>query len=325
MKLKAGFRVFYLDDGTIGGDLDTLMEDVSMFEEEAKKLGLCLNHQKSELIRCPEVSVIPPPSSFKDMRLVRSTDATFLGSPIGDTSSINMVLQEKIEFLKTMSVRLSLLARQDALLLLRHAFALPKVLCILRTAPCFLSPLLHQFDLILRSTLSTVLNADLSSDAVWEQASLPVRAGGIGIRMTAELAPSAFLSSAAGCQDLITCLLPLYSPPAALESAIQLWSRDHDHPPPQGVDRMKQKEWDAVRVQCIQRKLISSTPVNSQSRARLLAAFTKESGYWLDAPPISSLGLRMEDEVIRIAVGLRIGVPLVVPHSCQHALQDICG
>ena len=59
----------------------------------------------------------------------------------------------------------------------------------------------------------------------------------------------------------------------------------------------------------IQKKLINSALANSWSRARLLAAFTKESGYWLDAPPISSLGLRIEDEGIRITVGLHIGVP----------------
>ena len=79
---------------------------------------------------------------------------------------------------------------------------------------------------------------------------------------------------------------------------------------------MKQKEWDAVRVECIQKKLINAALANSQSRARLLAAFTRKSGY-SDASPISSRGLHMEDK-IRIEVGLRIGVPLVIPHPCQH-------
>ena len=54
--------------------------------------------------------------------------------------------------------------------------------------------------------------------------------------------------------------------------------------------------------------------------ARLLAATKKETGAWLHALPISSLGLRMDDEILRVAVGLRLGVTLCHPHSCQ-----LCG
>ena len=55
-----------------------------------------------------------------------------------------------------------------------------------------------------------------------------------------------------------------------------------------------------------------------RSRARLLAAATKESGAWLHALPVSSLGLRMDDHTTRIAVGLRLGTPLCQPHICHH-------
>ncbi len=43
-----------------------------------------------------------------------------------------------------------------------------------------------------------------------------------------------------------------------------------------------------------------------------------ETGAWLDVLPISSLGLRMDDNTIRVAVGLRLGAPLCRPHSCYH-------
>lgn len=54
------------------------------------------------------------------------------------------------------------------------------------------------------------------------------------------------------------------------------------------------------------------------SSARLLASSTRESCAWLSAPPISSLGLRMEDHVIRSAVALRLGAPFTEPHCCVH-------
>ena len=39
--------------------------------------------------------------------------------------------------------------------------------------------------------------------------------------------------------------------------------------------------------------------------------------------PISSLGLRMDDDVIRTATGLRLGVPLCIPHCCQHCGSQV--
>ena len=57
--------------------------------------------------------------------------------------------------------------------------------------------------------LSTILNVDLDNDSAWLQATLPVRAGGLGIRRAVQLASSAYLASAAGCSALIQEILPL--------------------------------------------------------------------------------------------------------------------
>ena len=51
------------------------------------------------------------------------------------------------------------------------------------------------------------------------------------------------------------------------------------------------------------------------SKMRLLSASKKESGSWLHTLPVTSLGLlRMDDNTIRIAIGLRLGAPLCTPH-----------
>ena len=46
----------------------------------------------------------------------------------------------------------------------------------------------------------------------------------------------------------------------------------------------------------------------------------KESGAWMNALPISPSGLRLDDDVIKIAVGLCLGTLLCHPHQCH-----LCG
>ena len=58
---------------------------------------------------------------------------------------------------------------------------------------------------------------------------------------------------------------------------------------------------------------------DSYTRARLLVTSAPHSGDWLLAIPISSCGLRLDDEAIRIAVGLRLGCKIGELHDC------VCG
>ena len=50
LRLKSEFRVFYLDDGTLGGTKVEVLQDFQLVEQEAALLGLHLNHHKTELI-----------------------------------------------------------------------------------------------------------------------------------------------------------------------------------------------------------------------------------------------------------------------------------
>ena len=50
LKLHSELKVFYLDDGTLGGNLEDALCDLQLVEREAEDLGLQLNHAKSELV-----------------------------------------------------------------------------------------------------------------------------------------------------------------------------------------------------------------------------------------------------------------------------------
>ena len=160
-----------------------------------------------------------------------------------------------------MGSRLCLLNKHDAILLLRHCIATPRVLYTLRTAPCFRSPCLEELTLSFVPSSALSLTS-LDNNLVWSQATSPVRNGGIRVCRATQLAPSTFLAS------------------AAVETLL-------------------------------------SAATEPRTRARLLAAATSESGSWLNAVPASSLGFRMDDDVLRIAIGVRLGPPLCRPHACQ--------
>ena len=91
------------------------------------------------------------------------------------------------------------------------------------------------------------------------------------------------------------------------------WSVGLTNAPPEGADKCKQKSWDTIKASNTAEGLLADAP-----DPRLLAYRVKETGAWLDVLPISSLGLRMNDNTIRVAVGLRLGAPLCRPHSCYH-------
>jgi len=73
--------------------------------------------------------------------------------------------------------------------------------------------------------------------------------------------------------------------------------------------------WDAPKVEATFSSIMDGASLLSQSR--VLAVSCPESGAWLHAMPISSVGLRMDDDVIRVAVGLRLGLPLCHPRECH--------
>ena len=313
-QLKSEFRLFYLDDGTVRGAESVALQDLIFVEREAASLGLQHNHKKTELI-CEEQAGKEILQMAPELCKVSPRDSVLLGSPIGRSESIDATIANKVETLKVMRSRLSHISKHDALLLLRHLVAIPSG----QHAPCFLSPCLETFDWELCSILSDVLNIELDNELVWLQATLPVNYGDLGIRRATQLAPSAFLASAAGCSDLVKQILPqgmqnILHP--EVDHAAKVWSEGHDQPPPQSPDNTRQMYWDRACAEAVYDEPLKAAP-DPRARARCLAVAMKESGAWLNALPVSSLGLRMDDAEVRIAIGLHLGAHICRPHLCH--------
>ena len=233
--------------------------------------GLQLNTGKSEIIcACPATrnSILP---SLPGAKVVNPNEATLLGSSIGDTASITDILRSKITMLKRMGNRLQHLSAHDAILLLKHSFALPKLLYNLRTAPCFLSPALQEYDSLLKSILSGITNIHFEEDSpTWLQATLPVKMGRLSIRSAVQLAPSAFLASDAASSALVHHIIPpalQCSPIPNWDDAMVDWSEGHNEAPPEGLAQYRQKTWDSIKASASANLLLETcSPVGLQSQ-----------------------------------------------------------
>ena len=324
--LESEFCLLYLDDVTLGVDREEVLHDLKSFEQEAADLGLWLNQHKSEVIceaRDTEKYVL---AFIPGASVVASSDACLLGSPIEDIESVSSSIAENIRLLGVMGERLQHRNAHIAILLLRHSFAIPKLLYTLQTSPCFLSSNLALYDDRLRSIVGVITNIDFELNTrAWTQASLLVKYGGLGFRSAVQLAPSAFLASAAASSDLAHHILLSHLQSFSLlhcEEAVVLWSQGLEQSTPEGSASYRQKSWDAHKVLASAESLLEGAP-DATSRARLLAVSTKEAGAWLNALPIPSFGLRLHDNTLRVSVGLRLGSPLCKPHTCHHCGAEV--
>ena len=137
--------------------MDDIAYDLSVVRD-AEVLGLSLNGSKSEIIS-NDLSVSEAIlASLPGAQLVSPSRATLLGSPLGDLSSIDQCLEEKVESLQLMASRLQHLSSHDSLFLLRHSLSIPRLRYLLRTTPCFLSEVLTKYDKVLRETLGAITN-----------------------------------------------------------------------------------------------------------------------------------------------------------------------
>jgi len=176
---------------------------------------------------------------------------------------------------------------------------------------------------MIRSTLQSVLNVALSDEA-WEQATLPVANGGLGIRRATDITLPAFLSSIAGSQELISQLLPQNLQAVAgtnepsFTAALTQWQTQTGSAPVVPPFATAQKHWDAPIVTVQENRVMSAAP-DQTGKARLIAATAPHSGAFLHARPCAALGTRLDGTSLRIVVALRLGAPVCLPHVC------ICG
>ena len=104
--------------------------------------------------------------------------------------------------------------------------------------------------------------------------------------------------------------------PLNISAEIELWKTSNQGLiEPTGEQGFRQKAWDSPRIQHIQKTLLDNS--DQFSHARLLASAQPESGSWISAIPVPSLGTQMSPDELRIAIALRTGAKICESHSCR--------
>lgn len=310
--LNSNLTIGYLDDFTLGGSVSTVANDVNTIINKGASVGLHLNRSKCEVIsRQADITRHP---QFHGFQHHTPDTATLLGSPLSIGLALDNTLSALHDNLQCAIDRLRLLSSHDALVLLKNSLGGPKLQYVMRTTPCCDHPLLLHIDEMLKSAITQICNVTLSADQ-WTQASLPVRYGGLGIRSVSTLASSAFLASAAGTRDLQALILHKCQVGVDnIDNSLAHWS-SLSSVQPSNLTEASQRIWDSAVTEKTFQSLLSSH-TDPVGRARLLAAAAAHSGDWLHATPITACGLRLSDEAIRVAVGIRLGTDLCQTHQC---------
>jgi len=319
--MRSPLSFAYIDDVTAGGPSQVVAADIERISKTGPSFGLELNIAKCEIISTHKPT---GKSILAQFQHYTPDTASLLGAPLDKGQAMDERLSARCNVLARVISRLELISAHDALVLLKNSFSAPRVQFTLRSAPCVGHPHLQSFDNLLRTAASKICNVTLSDDQ-WQQASLPVRYGGLGIRRVSSLAPSAFLASAAGTRELQRRILDRSTTPAddpTFEVVMQQWRTLSNSEAPTDF---RQRAMDNTVVVKEFDDLLSCQTDNFH-RARLLAAASEHSGDWLHALPISACGLRLDNEAIRVATGLRLGCSLCESHQCPcGATTDVRG
>ena len=96
--------------------------------------------------------------------------------------------------------------------------------------------------------------------------------------------------------------------------AVDVWKGLTGGDIPEGDGLPVQRAWDNVVIKTNREKLWNMGQRSVNQRARLLACFPTESGAWINAVPLVSLGTLLTSAQFWLAVAVRLGIPVCNIH-----------
>ncbi|KPJ12288.1 Retrotransposable element SLACS 132 kDa protein [Papilio machaon] len=276
--LTSKFNVWYLDDGTLGGDAASVLSDLEKITKSFSDIGLQLNFSKCELYfseRVPAQCRYELNSKFNvlapNIKIIDDQSLRLLGAPVLEAAFTKIVEDQILKFQESSS-RLKDINPHMAYFIIKFCHFVPKTTYTLRCTPLWAhNDLLSRLDETIRVVLNSTFNCPLN-DRCWAQATLPIRHGGLGIRKISCVALPAFLSSVYSSVNLVGSILgPSFCgvEVACLAEARDAWlsATGPDLP----LNLASQRQWDEPLCMKTRNQLLESSE-NEAERSRLLAS-----------------------------------------------------
>ena len=314
--------VFFLDDGTIVGRREDLQKVFDLLSTEGPSWGLHLNPAKSS-VWCgsnlpPDIDAVDPLARGVPGAAVAGFH--LLGAPVGNISFSRDAVEDRIlKIAEIFDLLPEIGDAQTEFALLRSCFSLPKLTYCLRTCdPSHLLPTYKHFDSLQFATFSKLFGRQLETDARI-QAFLPVKNGGVGLRSAEQHSSAAFIASNIQSRNVIDQIL---SPNVTRRSLHNAFTQLQIHTgnatltsegllPPESNQHSLSREIDSHYAQNLHAR---ASPRDS---ARLLSLSLPHAGDWLNAVPSPSLNLKLDTRSFSVAMGYRLGLPLLEPGECR--------
>jgi len=132
------------------------------------------------------------------------------------------------------------------------------------------------------------------------------------------LALPAYLASAASTSDLQSQILSVTfcATDVHFDTYLTTWQTTFGSLPASDPLPRKQSFWDRPGI-LASRAVVESFISDPVQMATFLAATAPHSGDWLSVLPVSSCGMKLNDDAVRVAVSLRLGCSICVAHTCK--------
>ena len=201
------FTSFYLDDGVLAGSVDSVATALAQLQQASATIGLSLNLTKSEAIAVgatPGAALTAklPPNLLTtpdgEIRTLRNFEC--LGAGIGDPAYLQAHAAARVEATRMLLDAIGRLEDpQVALRLLRASAGFGRLMHTMRCCPpAGHAAALDTFDHLVQECFSSFTGLHLEP-AQWQQATRGLGHAGLGLRLTREHAPAAYLASVGAC------------------------------------------------------------------------------------------------------------------------------